>query len=121
MEYNLDWKSYGNNDGEPRFVIPLYAEGRLDAKWGRLTPFLSMRLGANLADYSGVYFSPTIGYRFNWGRKTAINLGFGATVIGRRYTYHEHIMLPEGGIILGDLAHYQGHAVKFTARLGLDF
>lgn len=121
FEYNLDWKSGYNNDGEPHLVIPLFAEGRLDAKWGRFTPFFSARLGANLADHGGIYFSPTVGYRFNWGRKTAINFGLGVSVIGMRNSYHEHIMLPEGGITLGDLVYYQGHEAKFTVRLGIEF
>lgn len=121
FEYNLDWKSDRNNDGEHRYVIPLYAEGRLDAKWGKFTPFFSARIGANLADHGGLYFSPTIGYRFNWGRKSAINLGLGISVIGSRYSYYDHILAPGGGLINGDLIYYQGHAVKFTARLGFEF
>lgn len=121
FEYNLDWKSDRNNDGEPHYVIPLYAEGRLDAKWGKFTPYFSARLGGNLADHGGIYFSPTIGYRINWGRKTAINLGLGASIIGMRNSYHEHIMHPEGGITLGDLIYYQGHEAKFTVRVGFEF
>lgn len=121
FEYNTNWKNDRNNDGESRFIVPVFAEARLDGKWGRFTPFFSAQLGANVADHGGIYFSPTIGYRFNWGCKSAINLGLGATVFGHRYTSPEHIVLPEGGIIEGPDQHYHGTAVKFTARLGFEF
>lgn len=121
MEYNLSWKKYGNNDGESRFIVPVFAEARLDARWNRFTPYFSAQLGANLSDHGGIYFSPMVGYRFNWGRKSAINFGLGATIFGRRYSYHEHINSPDGGIVEGPEVHYQGTLVKFTARLGFEF
>ena len=99
--YNLNWKKGMVNYGDPHMVIPIFAEGRLDAKWGKFTPFLSVQLGANIAKHGGVYFSPMLGYRFNWGRKTAINLGIGATLVG-----HDN---------------YEWPSTKFTARLGFEF
>lgn len=121
LQYNLDWKKYGNNNGECRFVIPVFAETRMDARWHRFTPYISLQLGANLSDHGGIYCSPTVGYRFNWGHKSAINLGMGASIYSRRYTYNEHIVLPEGGIIEGLETHYRGTSVKFTVRLGFEF
>lgn len=122
LECYTAWKKYGHNPNEEtRFVIPLFAEARLDARWNRFTPFFSAQLGANLADHGGIYFSPTVGYRFNWGRKSAINFGLGASFIGRRHTIPEHILLPEGGITVGPESHYRGTDIKFTARLGFEF
>lgn len=119
LEYNLDWKAY--ETGKIKFIIPVFAEGRLDAKWGKFTPYFSARLGANLAEHAGVYFSPMVGYRFNWGRRSAINLGLGMSLFGYRQKYYEHVFLPEGGIVFGDIAHYQATAVKFSLRLGFEF
>ena len=99
--YNLNWKKGMANNGDPRMVIPIFAEGRLDATWGKFTPYFSARLGANVAKHGGVYFSPTVGYRFNWDRKTAINLGAGVTLVG-----HDE---------------YEWPSTKFTIRLGFEF
>lgn len=120
--YDLGWKDWKNNENNIKWAVPLFAEVRFDGKWfRRFTPYFSARLGANLTEHGGIYCSPMVGYRFNWGRKSAINFGLGASIIGERISYHEHVMLPEGGIVLGDLMHYQGHIVKFTARLGFEF
>ncbi len=123
MQINLDWKRYGSNDNQPRFIVPLFAESRIDARWGRFTPYFSVQLGANLADHGGIYFSPVVGYRFNWGRKTAVNFGIGLTLFGRRMPRYEHVPLPGDPdtympVVAG---HYQGHFAKFTARLGFEF
>lgn len=121
LECNLNWHEWGHNDGEVRFVIPIFAEARLDAKCKRFTPFFSAQIGANLADHGGIYFSPTIGYRFNWGRKCAINFGLGATVYGMRCSYIDYVPDEGGGLVEGPTVYYQGTAVKFTARLGFEF
>ena len=99
--YNFNWKKEGYNYDDPRMIIPIFAEGRLDAKWGKFTPYLSTQLGVNVAKHGGIYFSPILGYRFNWGRKTAINLGLGVTLIGLDY--------------------YEWPLAKFTVRLGFEF
>lgn len=122
FEYNLDWKAFENEyDENASYIIPIFVECRLDAKWRRFTPYFSVRLGANVADNGGVYFSPTVGYRFNWGRRSAINLGLGLTLFGYRSSYPEHIMQPDGGIDLGPTIHYQAHVVRFSLRLGYEF
>ena len=118
--YNLGWKNY-NRYSDRRFVIPVFAEARLDAKWYRFTPYFSLQVGANVANHGGEYISPIIGYRFNWGKNCGINFGLGATVFGSQYEYHEHLMQPGGGIDFGPLKTYRGTYVKFTARLGFEF
>lgn len=120
MEYNLSWKDYHRD--ETRLFVPIFAEARADAKWGRFTPFLSMRLGANVADHGGIYFSPVIGYRFNWGRRSAINLGIGLTLFGRRYSYPDYDMHPEGGLYPnGNTISYHGTQADMAIRIGFEF
>lgn len=111
MEYNPSWKSYHPDD--TRLFVPIFAEARADAKWGRFTPFLSMRLGANVADHGGIYFSPLVGYRFNWGRRSAINFGLGITLCGRRYTYED--------FMTDQTVSYHGTHVSAALRLGFEF
>lgn len=119
--YNLSWKTHGYHYDDAQYIIPVFAEARFDAKWRRFTPYFSIQLGANVNDHGGIYCTPVIGYRFNWGRKSAVNLGFGATIFGRRMSYYEHVPHPDGGITEGPLVHYQGTFAKFTVRLGFEF
>ncbi len=119
--YNLSWKTHGYHYDDAQYIIPVFAEARFDAKWRRFTPYFSIRLGANVNDHGGIYCAPVIGYRFNWGRKSAVNLGFGATIFGRRMSYYEHVPHPDGGITEGPLVHDQGTFAKFTVRLGFEF
>ena len=99
--YNLNWKPLWqtHKNDKSRYVIPLFAEVRLDAKWNRFTPYFSAQIGANVAERGGFYFSPMIGYRFNWGRRSAINIGLGATLYGNTYSYLDHTYIPGVGHI----------------------
>lgn len=123
LEHNLNWHdNHHNHATDTRMLIPIFAEARADAKWGRFTPFLSLRLGANAADHGGIYFSPTVGYRFNWGRRSAINLALGMTLFGRRITYPEYIFAPDGGLVpTGNSYSYTGHFAKVAVRIGFEF
>ncbi len=71
------------------WLLPVFATGRMDMKFGKFTPFGEVRLGANLTNGGGVYFSPSIGYRFNWGRKFAINLGAGLSLLGYKVMMYD--------------------------------
>ena len=121
--YNLNWKplAQAHKNDKSRYVIPLFAEVRLDAKWNRFTPYFSAQVGANVAERGGFYFSPMIGYRFNWGRRSAINIGLGATLYGNTYSYLDHTYVPGVGHIDEAVKRYDGNVVSFTARLGFEF
>lgn len=68
--------------GYPGYMVPIFTDFRFDKAFGSFTPYVDIRLGYNIA-IEGLYFSPTIGYRINWGRKTSFNIGVGATLLGR--------------------------------------
>ena len=102
-------------------MIPVFAEVRFDARWNRFIPYFSAQIGANVAERGGMYFSPTVGYRFNWGRKSAINFGVGTTIYGNTCSYLEHTCLPDGGHIDVAKTRHNGNVVSFTARLGFEF
>ncbi|MDE6557209.1 MAG: hypothetical protein K2K55_09655 [Duncaniella sp.] len=103
------------------WIVPLFVEGRADLQFGKFTPFGDIRLGANLSEGTGVYFSPTIGYRFNWGRKMGVNIGAGLSLAGYK-AYHYDIIMDDPGtfnmVYLGTKNHVRAY---FTFRVGIDF
>ncbi len=102
-------------------LVPLFIDVRTDQKFGRFTPYGDLRLGYNATDSGGIYFSPTLGYRFNWGRKVGINLGVGLSVIGYKvYTYDISID-PEGYFVMTGTGSRHKAKAYFSFRLGIDF
>lgn len=103
------------------WIAPVFAQCRMDFEFGKFTPFGDLRLGYNMSDGGGVYFSPTVGHRFNWGRKMGINVGAGLTLAG--YTVEQYNgWIDESGYIE---MQYVGtkHKVRpyFSFRVGIDF
>jgi hypothetical protein len=78
---------------------------RYDRSFNKFRPFGDIRIGyaqvgyALSDDTSGIYFSPTIGHRFDCGRKFGVNIGAGLTVESRK----------------------GGSDTFFTLRAGVDF
>ena len=103
------------------WFIPAYAVGRIDLKFGKFTPFGDIKLGANLSNGGGIYFSPSIGYRFNWGYKVGLNIGVGLSLIG----YQARVYDMTDGNWSSFESHYIGtkhHANPyFSFRVGFDF
>lgn len=121
--YNFNWKNPQQVlfNEKMHYVIPVFAEVRLDAKWNRFTPYFSTQIGGNVAERGGLYFSPMVGYRFNWGGRCAINLGLGMTMYGNTVTTSDHICTPDGEHLDYTVSHYNGNVVSFTARVGFEF
>lgn len=103
------------------WIVPIFVQGRTDLKFGKFTPYADLRVGMNLAEGTGFYFSPTIGYRFNWGRKVGLNLGLGLTLSGYKMTHYEGYWNGPDDYLL----YYAGerhHVRAFLAfRAGIDF
>lgn len=103
------------------WVAPVFLQGRADMRFGRFTPFGDIRLGANMAEGIGAYFSPTVGYRFNWGRKMGVNLGAGLSLAGYKAEHYEGTFIgPDDYEIhyVGSRRHVRAY---FSFRLGIDF
>lgn len=99
-----------------------FVHGRTDLLLGGLTPFGEVRFGYNLARNGGIYFSPNIGYRFNWGRKVGINLGVGLTLVRYSYDVYDIAQNPDGYWTTGDfLGTKRDSKLFFSFRLGFDF
>lgn len=109
------------------YTIPVFADIRTDQTWGRFTPFGDLRIGYNFSDGGGIYFSPTVGYRFNLNRKMNLNVGIGLTLRGYA-TDKYNFSLDEGALEDGyykyDWAYLgKAHHIKamLALRLGIDF
>lgn len=101
--------------------LPFFIEGRTDLKFGRFTPYGDLRFGYNLANGGGIYISPTVGYRFSWGRKFCINAGVGFTLRGYGIE-HYFINIDETGywqITSKDKTH--GYSPCLAFRFGFEF
>ena len=111
MEYNPDdWY----------WIIPVYADCRYDMQFGKFTPYADARLGVNLSDGIGLYFSPMVGYRFNWGRKVGLNLGMGLTLASYSVVVMEGEVEP-GYINITQVSTTQRIHPYFSIRFGIDF
>lgn len=102
--------------------LSIFAQCRTDLQFGKFTPFADVRLGWNASSNGTVYFSPSIGYRFNWGRKMGLNVGVGYTLDSFRYQefkqvdtiYGYQTWVPTG-------KYYNLNISSFTFRVGIDF
>ena len=104
------------------YFLSVFGEVRTDLQFGKFTPFADIRLGKNATSNGTVYFSPSIGYRFNWGRKVGINVGLGYTLDTYRYENHILGQTPEGLTIFVPTGEYFNRNLSsFTFRVGLDF
>ena len=103
------------------YIIPAFVQGRVDLRLGKLTPFGDVRVGYNLSEGGGAYFSPHIGYRFNWGRKVGINVGAGLTLQGYTAAVYDVRLSPEGYWTMNYIGDSKECNVYFSFRLGLDF
>ncbi len=102
-------------------MLPLYLNARTDWKFGKFTPFGDIKLGYNFTDGGGIFFSPSVGYRFNWGRKVGINLGVGLTVKGYNATILEVNTTPDGYVGFEEIGTKRKNRSYLTVRIGLDF
>lgn len=103
------------------WIAPVFLQGRVDLKFGKFTPYGDLRLGANISQGSGVYFSPSIGYRFNWGRKTGVNIGVGLTLAGYMAEHYEGTWTAPDSYEIYYVATKHHVRPYFSFRLGVDF
>ncbi len=102
--------------------IGMYAHARLDETFGRYTPYADLRVGVQFRSDGPVYISPTVGYRFNLGRKTNLNVGLGLTLTHRHDHNRDMVYYDHNGnqrfVIFGS-----SNSLKpaFTFRIGVDF
>ncbi len=133
IDYTLDDGCYytWDQNGKPHnhlhfdtdnYFLSLFADVRTDLQLGKFTPFADVRLGVNATSNGTVYFSPSIGYRFNWGRKVGINVGVGYTLDAFRYDKLKEVTTTDGYLWwVPSGERYNFTQSSFTFRLGIDF
>ncbi len=104
------------------YFLSIFANVRTDLQFGKFTPFADLRIGVNATSTGTVYFSPSIGYRFNWGRKVGLNLGVGYTLDGCRHSEYKQVETIYGYTTLVPTGNKINHYLSsFTFRIGIDF
>ncbi|MDE7409990.1 MAG: hypothetical protein K2N09_08200 [Muribaculaceae bacterium] len=106
------------------YTLSLFVQGRTDLKFGSFTPFADVRIGynANSSEDGNLYFSPSIGYRFDLGRKVGLNVGIGYTLDRSRYEDYFEATTPEGWQIWVPTGIYHPYNKSyFSFRIGIDF
>ena len=121
----IDYEYY--SDAGLHILAP-YFDCRSDMKFGKFTPFADVRIGYNYSDglditaeKGGLYFSPSIGYRFNWGWKIGVNVGVGITLKGRKLDVIEIVPLPDNGWWGNKIGEKTNYQTFFSFRVGFDF
>lgn len=101
-------------------IVPVFADVRFDPQLGTFTPFADLRLGYNCCDGGGVYFSPSLGYRLDLGRKMGINVGIGLTVKGWKSDVY-NIGYFDEHYTANYIGTHRSADVFFNFRVGIDF
>lgn len=111
---------------EDSWLVPFFVQARTDQKFGKFTPFADVRLGYDAGRRAGVYFSPSIGYRFNFGHKVGLNISIGYTLSSYKIDLYQVDVEEdhESGNIFVDvtkLGETRTTNSMLSLRLGIDF
>lgn len=101
-----------------------FIHGRTDLLFGKFTPFGEIRAGYNFVNDmgdDGFYFSPNIGYRFNWGRKVGINVGAGVSLLLYKIDSYDTAIGPNGYVNYYKTGSFYKSKAFFSFRIGVDF
>ncbi len=104
------------------YILPVFIQARTDQKFGKYTPFGDLRAGFSLTDGGGPYLSPSVGYRFNWGRKCGVNISAGLTLKWSHVDEYDIAQTPDGeGWYVTDVKTRFDSKAFFSFRIGIDF
>ncbi len=110
---------YCRNEG--RHICAPFIQGRADLKFDRFSPFADIRIGYDLTSEGRIFFSPTVGYRFNWGRKVGINLGIGLTLVNYSYPLYDFYDCGDYYSIVDTGKRASSNRAYLSFRVGFDF
>lgn len=99
------------------YAAAIFGHLRSDLYFGRFKPNIDIRLGYNMANYGGVYFSPAIGYRIDTKSPVGINVALGFSMIGNRSVIEYYSPAP--GWTNWRRRHSYDTTLSF--RVGIDF
>ncbi|MCM1152632.1 MAG: hypothetical protein NC328_03130 [Muribaculum sp.] len=105
------------------YALPIYADCRFDIGKRRFSPFLDLKLGANVIHRGGIYLSATVGFRVDVYKRLALNIGVGYTMTGM-HEYYDYIAYDDWNLNhWGWLKNTVGHTYdnSIALRLGVEF
>lgn len=109
-------------DGGLALLVPIFLQVRTDQTWGKFTPYGDLRVGYNVHTApTGYFVSPSVGYRFNWGRKMNANVGIGLSYMTQNCDIWQIVYDEVDGY---QPYHYGKETLSkfyFTLRFGIDF
>lgn len=108
------------NSKYDEWIGPVFIDVRTDQEFGKFTPFADLRIGM----CGGIYLSPSVGYRFNWGRKVGINIAAGYTLRGYKvdvYDFENPVQDDLGYWTVTYLGRETRTHSYFSFRVGIDF
>ncbi len=110
----------GIHDG---WFAGMFVHARTDQTFGRFTPYADLRVGLVTHAEGGLYISPTVGYRFNFGHRANLNLGIGLTLrhMGETDANSTFYYNNQGDLIHITVGRDPVMKPYFTFRVGLDF
>ncbi|MDE6557183.1 MAG: hypothetical protein K2K55_09525 [Duncaniella sp.] len=85
------------NDG---CEFPVFLHTRTEWTFGRFPLYGDVRIGGVILGHYRLYFSPTVGYRLNLGRKCNLNFGIGMNFRGYAW-YDEKTLHPQLALRVG--------------------
>lgn len=78
----LMWERVNIHGSFKNAEVPYFLQARTDWTFGRFPLYGDLRIGGVIRGDYRFYLSPTVGYRFNWGKKMNLNIGIGMTFRG---------------------------------------
>lgn len=117
----LNDNDYSSEKAKVKY-LPLFADIRTDLRFGRFTPFSDLRMGCNLLRHGSFSGSLTVGYRFDWGRRVALNLALGVNLRGFRSEIVDSGWNEEEGMWNRPTGRYHtGYDAMPVLRFGIEF
>lgn len=100
-------------------TIPIFADSRYDAQFGKFTPFVDLRGGLYFDGGSefNLYLNPTIGYTFRKSKKFNFNFGAGITLRGNKIVEN---IVEDGHLVAPYVVRHTLNTLA-TIRFGIDF
>ena len=101
-------------------LIGTFLHVRTDQTFGRYTPYAEVRTGLKTDGIGAFFVTPAIGYRFNFGHKTNLNVGIGLNLqfrpnSGSLINYGHNGVGPKVTVINTSVQPY------FDFKVGIDF
>lgn len=95
------------------FYIPMFTNFRVDFLNKRISPYFDLKVGSLVNNGGGLFLSPSLGVKFNFGKRVGLNLS-----VNYNFQALEDVYIDNSWSYYNDDSYYI-HAIGF--RIGLEF